>query len=220
MLAEEALLERDRERALLAKFLAEQPPWSDLPLLVLTHPGADSPAVLQAMDDLGNVTLLERPLRVAAFVSGVRSALRARQRQYQIRSYLADLQGAAETRALLAAIVTSSNDAIISKTLDGVITTWNVGAERLFEYTAEEAIGRSITMIIPPDRLDEEERILQQLRRGLRIHDYETRARRQDPAASSTSPSASPRCATKAAASSARRRSRATSARGSEPTQR
>jgi PAS domain S-box-containing protein len=174
LLAEEALLERDWERALLVKFLAEQPPWSDLPLLVLTHPGADSPAALQAMADLGNVTLLERPLRVAAFVSGVRSALRARQRQYQIQSYLAQVQGAAETRALLAAIVTSSNDAIISKTLDGVIMTWNVGAERLFEYSAEEAIGRPITMIIPPDRLAEEERILQQLRRGLRIHDYET----------------------------------------------
>jgi PAS domain S-box-containing protein len=172
LLAEEALRENEREQ--LVDFLAEQPPWSDVPLLVLTHQGADSPAALQALDDLGNVTLLERPIRVAAFVSGVRAALRARLRQYQIRSNMTEMQSAVETRALLAAIVTSSNDAIISKTLDGVITTWNVGAERLFEYSADEAIGRSITIIIPPDRLAEEERILNQLRRGLRIHDYET----------------------------------------------
>jgi PAS domain S-box-containing protein len=167
LIAEEALLEDPQEREQLVQLLADQPAWSDLPLLVLTHPGADSPAALQAMDDLGNVTLLERPLRVAAFVSSVRSALRARLRQYQVRSSI-------ETRALLAAIVTSSNDAIVSKTLDGVITSWNFGAERLFEYSAEEVVGRSIKMIIPDDRLDEEERILHQLRRGLRIHDYET----------------------------------------------
>jgi len=174
LVAEEALRDSARERARLAGFLAAQPPWSDMPVLVLTHTGADSPAALQAVADLGNVTLLERPLRVAAFVSGVRSAVRARQRQYQIRSYITAMQDVAETRALLAAIVTSSNDAIVSKTLDGVITTWNIGAERLFEYSADEAIGHSITMIIPPDRLAEEARILHQLRRGLRIHDYET----------------------------------------------
>ena len=60
---------------------------------------------------------------------------------------------AEEAQARLAAIVESSEDAIISKTLDGVIRTWNAGAERLFGYTAEEAVGRPITLIIPPDRL-------------------------------------------------------------------
>jgi PAS domain S-box-containing protein len=104
----------------------------------------------------------------------VRSALRARQRQYQVRSYLDAVHDAGKTRELLAAIVTSSNDAIVSKTLDGMITSWNAGAERLFEWSAEEAIGRNITLIIPPDRFAEEERILHQLRRGLRVHDYET----------------------------------------------
>jgi PAS domain S-box-containing protein len=174
LLAEEALTDADGQRARLARMLAEQPPWSDLPLLVLTQQGADSPAVQRAMEDLGNVTLVERPIRVAAFVSLVSSALRARQRQYQIRASLAELQDAAKTRELLAAIVASSNDAIVSKTLDGVITSWNIGAERLFEYSAEEAIGKPITLIIPPDRIEEEERILQQLGRGFRVHDYET----------------------------------------------
>ena len=174
LLAEEALVESGVDRARLARVLADQPPWSDLPLLVLTQQGADSPAVLQALDDLGNVTLLERPIRVAAFVSGVRSALRARQRQYQIRSNLEAVREAGKTRELLAAIVASSNDAIVSKTLDGVITSWNAAAERLFEWSAEEAIGQSIKLIIPPDRIAEEDRILQQIGGGLRIHDYET----------------------------------------------
>ena len=77
-------------------------------------------------------------------------------------------------RARLAAIVESSEDAILSKTLDGVIRTWNVGAERLFGFTADEAVGRPITLIIPDDRLDEERNILARLSRGERIEHYET----------------------------------------------
>lgn len=75
---------------------------------------------------------------------------------------------------LLAAIINSSDDAIISKTLEGIITSWNKGAERIFGYTAEEAVGKSITMIIPPDRLDEEPGILEKISRGERIDHYET----------------------------------------------
>jgi PAS domain S-box-containing protein len=74
----------------------------------------------------------------------------------------------------LASIVESSDDAIISKTLDGVITSWNRGAERIFGYTAEEAIGQPITIVIPQDRLNEERTILTRLRRGERIDHYET----------------------------------------------
>jgi PAS domain S-box-containing protein len=81
---------------------------------------------------------------------------------------------AEEVQARLAAIVESSQDAIVSKTLDGVIRTWNAGAERLFGHRAEEAVGRSITLIIPPDRLDEEKVILARLARGERIEHYET----------------------------------------------
>ena len=81
---------------------------------------------------------------------------------------------AEETRALLAAIVETSNDAIVSKTLEGIVTSWNAGAERLFGYTASEMRGGSIDVIIPPDRLDEEREILERLRRGERIEHYET----------------------------------------------
>jgi PAS domain S-box-containing protein len=80
----------------------------------------------------------------------------------------------------LAAIVESSDDAIISKNLDGIIRSWNQGAERLFGYTAEEAIGKSITFIIPADRLDEEPAILERLRKGERVDHFETVRRRKD----------------------------------------
>ena len=85
-----------------------------------------------------------------------------------------DRKHSEEVRFRLAAIVESSDDAIISKTLDGTITTWNVGAERMFGYTADEAVGQPITMLFPPERLDEETTILDRLRRGLRIEHYET----------------------------------------------
>ena len=68
----------------------------------------------------------------------------------------------------------SSDDAIISKTLESVMSTWNQGAERMFGYTAPEVIGKSITLLIPPNHIDEEPAILEKLRRGERIDHYET----------------------------------------------
>ncbi len=88
--------------------------------------------------------------------------------------------GALDASRQLAAIVASSDDAIVSKNLDGVILSWNLGAERLFGYTAEEAIGKSITMIIPADRLDEEPRIIERLRKGERVDHFETLRKRKD----------------------------------------
>jgi PAS domain S-box-containing protein len=74
----------------------------------------------------------------------------------------------------VAAIVECSDDAIVSKDLNGIITSWNKGAERIFGYTAEEVIGKPITILIPPDRADEEPRILERIRRGERVEHYET----------------------------------------------
>lgn len=75
---------------------------------------------------------------------------------------------------MLAAIVDSSEDAIVSKNLDGIVTSWNAGAERLFGFTAGEMVGRSITQIIPDERLHEEHEILAQIRDGERIGAFET----------------------------------------------
>jgi PAS domain S-box-containing protein len=80
----------------------------------------------------------------------------------------------------LASIVESSDDAIISKDTSGIIRTWNTGAERVFGYTAEEAIGQPVTMLIPADRLDEEPEILQRIVRGERIDHYETVRQRKN----------------------------------------
>jgi len=81
---------------------------------------------------------------------------------------------------LLAAIVDSSDDAIVSKNLDGVVTSWNRGAERIFGYTSEEMVGQPILRLLPRERLDEEPRILERLRAGERIEHFETVRVRQD----------------------------------------
>ncbi len=93
---------------------------------------------------------------------------------------IAERKRAQEERYLLAAIVESSVDAIVGKTLDGMITSWNTAAEHLFGYTAQEAIGQHITLIIPPELHQEEEEIIQKLRQGIRIEHFETVRRRKD----------------------------------------
>jgi PAS domain S-box-containing protein len=87
---------------------------------------------------------------------------------------------AAEATQRLATIVETSDDAIISKNLDGVILTWNRGAERIFGYTAPEVVGKPVTILMPPELFDEEPGILARLRRGERIDHYETVRRRKD----------------------------------------
>jgi PAS domain S-box-containing protein len=82
--------------------------------------------------------------------------------------------------AWLKAIIESADDAIISKTLDGIITSWNNGASRIFGYSAEEVIGKPIVILIPPDHQDEEPHILSRIRRGERIEHYETVRVRKD----------------------------------------
>jgi PAS domain S-box-containing protein len=80
----------------------------------------------------------------------------------------------------LASIIDSSDDAIVSKNVDGIVTSWNKGAERVFGYTAEEAIGQPMTIVIPIDRQDEERTILTRVRRGERIDHFETVRQRKD----------------------------------------
>lgn len=96
---------------------------------------------------------------------------------------LVDISGRQEAELAaqrLAAIVESSDDAILSKDLNGIITSWNQGAQRLYGYAGHEVLGKPVTILIPKDRQDEEPRILARIRRGERIDHYETMRRRKD----------------------------------------
>src|SRR5690242_19251660 len=108
--------------------------------------------------------------------------------KYPKRSLAEKLRGAvstapemvAEAPEMLAAIVESSDDAIISKNLDGIITSWNQGAARMFGYEAGEIVGKSIVPLIPPHLVEEEINILERIRRGERIQHFETVRTRKD----------------------------------------
>jgi PAS domain S-box-containing protein len=96
-------------------------------------------------------------------------------RQYvAIQADITERKQTEEASVLLAAIVNSSNDAIIGKDLNSIITSWNIGAEKMFGYTANEMIGRSITRLIPPDRQVEELQIMKQINQGERVEHFET----------------------------------------------
>lgn len=97
-----------------------------------------------------------------------------RMAQAELETLLKKVTEGNERRARLAAIVDSSDDAIVSKTLQGIITSWNKGAERLFGFTEKEAIGKHISIIIPPDRLKEEEFIISQISHGRKVDHFET----------------------------------------------
>src|SRR4029450_7101798 len=96
-------------------------------------------------------------------------------RKHVRAEFLLEQPDVEDLRSRLAAIVDSSNDAIISKNLDGVISTWNLAAQELFGYSEAEAIGQPITIIIPADLHDEEQDLLRRVRVGDRIDHYETR---------------------------------------------
>ena len=98
----------------------------------------------------------------------------------EIRELLNALQEREQRLRSLAAIVEFSDDAIVSKNLDGIVTSWNWGAERIFGYTAAEAVGQPITIVIPADRQSEEHEILTRIRRGERIDHFETVRQRKD----------------------------------------
>lgn len=105
------------------------------------------------------------------------SELRAANRE--LADKVEENTGLQRDRFLLASIVESSDDAIIAKTLDGIVLSWNAAAEKMLGYTAQEMIGRPVAVLFPPDFLEEEDRILKRLRAGQHIHEYETRRRRK-----------------------------------------
>lgn len=120
----------------------------------------------------------EQPLSVLA--SEAAAAIENSKLQMQLNRELEALRVAKFNSQRLAAIVRSSDDAIISKDLNGVILTWNAGATRMFGYTEDEVVGQPITILFPPGHIDEEAAILSKIRAGERIEHYETQRRRKD----------------------------------------
>src|ERR1700681_319790 len=142
----------------------------DLPFVVVSGTIGEERAVEMMRAGAGDYFLKGNLIRLAPVVEReLREAVNRRAR------HRAD-QSASE----LAAIVESTDDAIISKTLDGVVTSWNHAAERLHGWTAEEAIGRHISFIVPPDKADELDRIMERLRQGERVEHFETGRLRKD----------------------------------------
>jgi len=110
----------------------------------------------------------------------------------EVRALLNALQEGEQRLRSLAAIVESSDDAIVSKSLDGIVTSWNWGAERIFGYTAAEAVSQPISIVIPADRQSEEREILTRIKRGERIDHFETIRQRKDGTLIAVSLSVSP----------------------------
>lgn len=160
LLVAEECVSYERAADLIA-LIRRQPSWSDLPILLLTRHGADSPEVMQAPDALGNVTLLERPTRVNSLLSAVRSALRARQRQYQARARLIELENT--TNALWQSdqrhrmLVEQVKDyAIFMTDPQGRPTSWNEGVQRVFGFDEAEFLGgESFSQIFTPEDIRE-----------------------------------------------------------------
>ncbi|MBB6249847.1 PAS domain-containing hybrid sensor histidine kinase/response regulator [Nitrospirillum iridis] len=140
---------------------------------------ATTAAVLLLLGFLVTLTLYVVRLHRAR-ERATRSAVAATASAEEGRRRVAELEEAQRAGAILAAIVTSSNDAIISKTLDGVITSWNPGAEHLFGYTASEVIGLPVISLFPPELRGDEAVILERIRRGETVGHFDTMRRHKD----------------------------------------
>src|ERR1700733_623562 len=128
----------------------------DIPFILISGTVGEDVAVQAMRDGATDYLLKDRPARLAG---AVRRALA--ETQLRVERHQAEV-----AQARLAAIVASSDDAIIGKTLEGTITSWNAGAERVFGYTPAEAVGQPMLMLFPPDRVDEEPDILARVARG------------------------------------------------------
>jgi len=170
LLPEEAVVQDERER--LTRWLVRQPPWSDLPILIMARPGADSSTVGQAMDLLGNITVLERPLRVSSMVSAIRTALRSRQRQYQTREHLQRIQ---TSERELRDFFENAAVGLYFMDPEGIVVRANRTALAMLGCTREEFVGHSITEFhADPEVIVD---ALKRLGTGERLHDFETRMR-------------------------------------------
>jgi PAS domain S-box-containing protein len=153
----------------LAQMIKARKKTANVPIIFLTAYFDDDQQIIEGYET-GAVDYVAKPVNPAILRTkvGIFAQLYRRQRNLE------------EVNRTLAAVVESSDDAILSKDLNGTIATFNQGAERLFGYKAEEVVGRPITILIPPDRHHEEPEIIGRIRRGQRVDQYETVRRRKD----------------------------------------
>jgi PAS domain S-box-containing protein len=164
----------------LAERMARQPPWSDLPILLLTHPGADSAMVRMAVRQLGNVTLIERPVRVASLLTATHTALRARRRQFETREHLQELDHIAsaleESESQLKALFANAAVGIAEVGADGRFALVNDALCRLLGEKRETLTGLPIARVAhAEDRAEIEQGIEQLFARGLDTYSGERR---------------------------------------------
>jgi PAS domain S-box-containing protein len=153
----------------LAQMIRARKKTANVPIIFVTAYSDEDQQIIESYET-GAVDYVKKPVNSSILRSKVRAFAELYRRQR-------DLEQANRT---LAAVVESSDDAIISKNLDGIIATFNKGAEKLFGYKAEEVVGKPVTILMPPDRQHEEPEILARIRRGERLDHYETVRRRKD----------------------------------------
>ena len=169
LISEEAIA-NETQLYYLGDRLSRQPPWSDLPILMLAHPGADSPQVRQTVRALGNVTLLERPVRVAALMTAVQTALRARSRQYNAREHLVDLDHNAkalrDSEGRLKALFANAAVGIAELTHDGRFALVNDSLCRLLGESREGLLSLPLAAVTHEDDRDDVQGLMRRLGDG------------------------------------------------------
>jgi PAS domain S-box-containing protein len=166
LLLTEEVLELPKFPDLLASLKA-QPSWSELPLILLTRGGESRTAKLLELtaSAAGSVILLERPMSATTLWRSVQVALSSRRRQYQTRELIAELRQRQQQTAEQARLLDLSNDAIIVRDTHDRITYWNKGAEEIYRYSSEEALGKPIKVLLRTEFPEPPEQILQLLYR-------------------------------------------------------
>ena len=180
LLVSEEALAKDEHILHLEERLGRQETWSDLPILLLTTPGADSPIVRMAVRHLGNVTLIERPVRVASLMAAARAALRARERQFLAREHLRDLdhvaRALAESEGRLQALFANAAVGIAEVTQDGRFALVNDALCRLLDEPRDALVGMAMSRMAHAEDQADVERIMERLLSGdIAVHSDERR---------------------------------------------